>query len=288
MTGEHPSERNQCCKTAFLLILLVLSRAAFAEPVTDRVRAAIAAASPESHTELRADGGIEVTGPNGKMTMYTDNVQKECDRYPDQCDDTIKRFVSALASVNEKSSFALIESNVFPVVRSRAMLKTLSELMHQEPGKTPISRTFTSDSVVLYAIDSPKAIRFAVGNDLKRQWLSEERLQAIAVTDVKRLDPVKISVLPHSNGLVAAITQDTYATSRLFDPTFVQELERAVGGPIVVAVPTRDWIVAANAGDAAAVAKLKDLAARVFRGEAYAVTPKLVKWDGKAWQESPE
>jgi hypothetical protein len=189
-----------------LVVLLTVSCGAFAEPVTDRVRAAIAAASPESHTELRSDGGIEVTGPNGKMTMYTDNVQTVCDRYLDQCDDTIKRFVAALTSVKESSSFALTESNVFPVIRSGAMLKNLSELTHQGPGKTPISRSFTSDSVVLYAIDSPKAIRFAAGKDLERQGLSEERLQAIAVANVKRLDPVKITVLPNSNGLVAAIT----------------------------------------------------------------------------------
>ena len=31
----------------------------------------------------------------------------------------------------------------------------------------------------------------------------------------------------------------------------------------------------------------RDLAARVFRREAYAVTPKLVKWNGKSWQEVP-
>lgn len=285
----HMYSHEQCCKAACLLILLMLSRSAFAEPVTDRVRAAIAAASPESRTELHADGGIEVTGPSGKMTMYTDNVQKECDQYPPaQCDDIIKRFVSAITSVNEGSRFALTESNLYPVIRSDGLLKNLRELMHQEPEKTPISRSFTSDSVVLYAIDSPKAIRFATGKDLERQGLSEERLQAIAAANVKRLDPVKISVLPNSNGLVAAITQDTYATSRLFDPAFVQELEHAVGGPVVVAVPTRDWIVAANAGDAAALTKLKDLAARVFRGEAYSVSPKLVRWDGKTWQELPQ
>ncbi len=291
LSAFHPPRKNlglmRDDRAAFLLILLALSRSAFAEPVTDRVRAAIATASPGSHTELSSDGGIEVTGPNGKMTIYTDNVQKECDRYPDQCDDTIRRFVSALTSVNESSSFALTESKVFPVIRSDAMLKNLSELMHQDPGKIPISRSFTSDSVVLYAIDSPKAIRFATGKDLERQGLSQERLQALAAANVKRLDPVKINVLPNSNGLVAVITQDTYATSRLFDSTFIQELEHAVGGPVVVAVPTRDWIVAANAGDAAALTKLKDLAARVFRGEAYSVTPKLVKWDGKTWLEVP-
>jgi uncharacterized protein YtpQ (UPF0354 family) len=140
---------------------------------------------------------------------------------------------------------------------------------------------------VIYATDSPEAIRFATAKDLERQGLSEERLQALAAANVKRLDPVKISVLPNSNGLVAAITQDTYATGRLFDPIFVQELEHAVGGPVVVAVPTRDWIVAADGGDAAALARLKDLAARVSRGEAYSVSPKPVKCDGKTWQELP-
>lgn len=269
------------------LIVLALCSTAFAEPVTDRVRAAIAAASPGSRTELLGDGGIEVTGPTGKMTMYPDNVQKECDRYPDQCDDIIKKFVSALTSVNESSKFELTESNVYPVIRSDALLKNLRELMHQDPEKRPISRAFTSDSVVVYAIDSPKAIRFATAKDLERQGLSEERLQAIAVANVKRLDPVKISALPNSNGLVAAISQDTYATSRLFDATFVRELEHAVGGPVVVAVPTRDWIVAANAGDSAALTRLKDLAARIFRGEAYSVSPRLVRWDGKTWQELP-
>jgi hypothetical protein len=73
------------------------------------------------------------------------------------------------------------------------LLQNLRELNHQEPEKVPISRPFTSDSTVLYAIDSSKAMRFATGKDLARQGLSEERLQAIAVANASRLKPVKIS-----------------------------------------------------------------------------------------------
>jgi hypothetical protein len=53
-----------------------------------------------------------------------------------QCDDIIKRFVSAITSVNEGSRFALTESNVYPVIRSDGLLKNLRELMHQEPEKS--------------------------------------------------------------------------------------------------------------------------------------------------------
>ena len=109
----------------------------------------------------------------------------------------------------------------------------------------------------------------------------------MALANVKRLSPANISVLPNSDGLIAAITQDGYGTSRLLDPSFAQSLEHVAGGPVVVAVPTRDWILAARAGDPVALTKLKDMAARVFRGEPYHVTARLVRWDGTAWRELP-
>ena len=274
-------------KTARLLVLLAMSGTACADEITDRVRAAMTAAAPELHTKLLADGGIEVSGPNGQMTMYTDNVRQQCSGYPDLCDDQIKTYVSAIATLVKEgaSSLTLSESNVYPVIRSGAALNGLSEAMHKAPEKTPIARAFTSDSVVLYAIDSPKAIRFATPKDLEHQGLTQERLETLAVANARRLDPVKISTF--EEGVFAVVTKDGYATSRLFDPGFPEALERAAGGPVVVAVPTRDWIIAAKAGDAPTLARLKDLAGRMFRGEAYAVTPKLVTWDGKNWQEVP-
>jgi uncharacterized protein YtpQ (UPF0354 family) len=128
-------------------------------------------------------------------SLYTQtNVQKECEQHADQCSDTIQKFVSAaISAATETPDLTLSESNVYPVIRSIGLLQNLRELNHQEPEKVPISRPFTSDSTVLYAIDSSKAMRFATGKDLARQGLSEERLQAIAVANASRLKPVKIS-----------------------------------------------------------------------------------------------
>jgi uncharacterized protein YtpQ (UPF0354 family) len=275
-------------KTALLFLVLGLTQAVFAATVAERLRDAIAHTAPQLQPKLHGDGGIEIHGPNGTGTVYADNVEKVCEQHADQCEDAIQKFAGTIAAaVTEAPSIVPTDSNIYPVIRSADSLRSLENANHHAPDMTPISHPFTADSVVLYAVDSSMAMRFAVGEDLKKRGFSQERLQAMAAANAARLAPPKVSVLPNSNGLIAAIAQDGYGTSRLFDTNFVQTLEHAAGGPVVVAVPTRDWVLAAKADDAQAVARLRDLAGKIFRGESYAVTPGLVRWDGKAWQPLP-
>jgi uncharacterized protein YtpQ (UPF0354 family) len=255
---------------------------ALAGGISERLRDAIAAAAPNLHPEAHDDGSIHLKGSHGDSTVYADNVQAFCGAHPEGCDEAIRRFAMVVASmVNNDQVVALTTSNVYPVVRSAGMLKDLAN--HLDAKKLPISRPFTGDSAVLYAVDSPKAIRYANAEDLETHGLSEDRLQVIATANATHLEPAKMSVL--RDGLFAAITQDGYGTSRLFDPQFVQALERKAGGSVVVAAPTRDWILMARADDSTAVLKLRDLAKKVFRGESYSVSPALLRWNGKAWDE---
>lgn len=279
-----------CAKAAALLFFSVsLAQAAAPATVPERLRDAIAHIAPQLRPELHKDGGIEIHGgPKSAGTVYADNVEKACAQQPDHCDEAIQRFATSITSaITETGDVAPTGSNVFPVVRSAGLMRSMSEAAHGDPEKSLVSQAFTADSVVLYAIDTPNAMRFASAQDLKKQGISAERLQAMAVANIGRLAPVKVNAMPDSNGLVAMIAQDGYATSRLFGPEFIKELEQAAGGPVVVAVPTRDWILAVKADDTAAVHKLRDVAARIVRGEPYSVTADLVRWDGKTWQPVP-
>lgn len=281
--------RMSCARIALPALLLALADPVFAATIVERLRDAFARTAPQLRPELHGDDGVVLHMPKGgTVTVYADAVEAECSHNADQCDQAIDKFSATTASVvTQERDVALTESNVYPVVRSAQMLNSLGDPSRLGPDKGAISRPFSTDSIVLYAVDSPNALRFAVGMDLKKQGLSEERLQAIAKANVGRLPPVKVSVMPNSNGLVAALTQDGYGTSRLFDVNFVQLLERTAGGPVIVAVPTRDWILAVKADDPAAVARLRDVAGRIFRGERYAVTADLIRWDGNAWQVVP-
>jgi uncharacterized protein YtpQ (UPF0354 family) len=273
--------RWTCAKVATaLLLLLGFTQAVTAATIPERVRDAIAKIAPELHPELHMNGGIEIhSAPGGGGTVYADNVEKECAQQPEQCDNAIQEFATRItSSLTEVKDLVPAETNVFPVVRAAQLTRSIPDAL---------SQPFTSDSVVLYAIDTPSAMRFASGSDLKKQGIALERLQAMAMANVAHLKPVEVSVMPNSNGLVAMIVRDGYATSRLFDPEFLKMLEKTAGGPVVVAVPTRDWILAVKAGDAAAVQKLRGIAARIFHGEPYSVTADLIRWDGKVWQPVP-
>jgi len=88
-------------------------------------------------------------------------------------------------------------------------------------------------------------------------------------------------------GLWAGIAHDGYGTSRLFDPKLWEALEAQAGGPVAVALPTRDWLLAARLDDAQAIARLRTIAARIVAGEPTAVTAALVRRDGESWIEVP-
>jgi len=77
------------------------------------------------------------------------------------------------------------------------------------------------------------------------------------------------------------------ATSRLFDSKFWDALETKAGGPAAVALPTRDWLLAARLDDPEATARLRTVAARIVAGEPTAVTSALVRRNGQSWTEVP-
>jgi uncharacterized protein YtpQ (UPF0354 family) len=122
-------------------------------------------------------------------------------------------------------------------------------------------------------------------SDLKHSGLTIEDLDRIALAHVARLAPPKLEQMRGAPWLWASISNDGYGTSRLFDPKFWDTLETRAGGPVAVALPTRDWLLAARLDDPTAIAQLRGVAARIVAGEPTAVTSALVRRDGQSWVE---
>jgi uncharacterized protein YtpQ (UPF0354 family) len=139
----------------------------------------------------------------------------------------------------------------------------------------------------LYAIDTPRAVRFVNASDLEHSGLTVDALDKIALSHVSRLAPIKIEPMREARGLWVGIARDGYGTSRLFDSKFWDTLETQAGGPVAVALPTRDWLLAARLDDPQAIARLRAVVARVVAGEPTAVTSALVRRSGQSWTEVP-
>jgi len=278
MTG-----RSLVCLLAFALH----EGPAFADSLTNRVTAAFNQEDPKLQAIVKSDDEIHLTTPMGPITVFLDRVRGECERRPEGCEAAIKQLVnSTTVTVASSDSTKFDPENVYPVVRPasglRAMQTTVADIV-----RLFVSRPYISGAVVLYAIDTPRALRFANTSDLEHSGLTVDALDHIARSHVSRLAPIRFKQTHDMPGLWAGIASDGYGTSRLFDPKFWDTLEAQAGGPVAMALPTRDWLLAARLDDPEAIARLRTVAARIVAGEPTAVTSALVRRDGQSWIEVP-
>jgi uncharacterized protein YtpQ (UPF0354 family) len=259
---------------------------ASADSLTDRVAAAFNHESPKLHATVKSDDEIQLTTSIGQLRVFLDRVRGECQKRPEDCDATIKNLVtSTAATVDLPDATKFNPDNVYPVVRPENSLRAMQATIGDDVTRAFVARPYISGAVLLYAIDTPKAIRFVNARDLEQAGLTVEALDRIALAHVSRLSPVKFQKMDEAPGLWVGISNDGYGTSRLFDPKFWDRLEALAGGPVAVALPTRDWLLAARLDNPEAISRLRTIAARIVAGEPTAVTFALVRRDGPSWSE---
>ena len=273
-------------RNIYLLALALHGIPAFADSLTDRVLAAFNQQDPKLQATAKSDDEIHLTTSIGPLTVYLDRVRGECRKRPDDCGATVAQLVTAtLATSSSPDSMKFDPEQLYPVVRPLTGLQAMQATIGGDITRLFVSRPYISGAVLLYAIDTPTAVRFVNASDLKHSGLTIEDLDRIALAHVARLAPPKLEQMRGAPGLWASISNDGYGTSRLFDPKFWDTLETRAGGPVAVALPTRDWLLAARLDDPTAIAQLRGVAARIVAGEPTAVTSALVRRDGQSWVE---
>jgi uncharacterized protein YtpQ (UPF0354 family) len=270
------------------LALALRGVCAFADSFTDRITAAFNQKNPQLQATAKADNEIHLTTPIGPITVFLDRVRGECQKRPETCDAAVEHLVTATTETSASAeAMKLNTGNIYPVVRPTNTLQAMQATIGAEAARMFVSRPFISGAVLVYAIDAPRAIRFVNASDLEHSGLTLDALDKIALSHVSRLAPLTFSQMNGAPGLWAGIASDGYGTSRLFDPKFWDTLEAQAGGPVAVALPTRDWLLAARLDNPQAIAKLRTVAARIVAGEPTAVTSALVRRDGQSWIEVP-
>lgn len=269
-----------------LLAVALNTAPVFADSLTDRVAAAFNQEDSKLQATIKSDNEIHLTTPIGPITVFLDRVRGECQKRPDGCDAAIKQLISATTATTASSdTMKFVPENIYPVVRPVGALQAMQATTGTDVAKMFVSRPYISGAVLLYAIDTPRAVRFVNASDLEHAGLTIDTLDKLALSHVSRLPPLRFEQMGGARGLWAGIASDGYGTSRLFDPKFWNVLEAQAGGPVAVALPTRDWLLAARLDDPQAIAELRRVAARIVAGEPTAVTSALVRRDGQSWIE---
>jgi uncharacterized protein YtpQ (UPF0354 family) len=266
--------------------LLAWAPSVLADGFTEKVATAFRKNAPDLKLAIREDNELQVEGSTGPLTLYLDNIRASCASDPQNCDTELESFVERAAFIarSDKEGRAFVPEKVFVVLRSAGFGKRAGEQFASDEKKQPVVRPFVTGIELLYVIDTPKAFRFVNRADLDVAGLSVERLHEIATRNVRALRPPEYGPAPNAPDILFMPADDGLGTSRVLDSALWDRIEKAVGGAVVVCAPTRDWILFVRRENRDAIERLRDLAKRIVRGEAYPVSPVLFYRQNGSWQ----
>lgn len=241
--------------------------------------------SPEAFTALvlarlreRVPGGEIVPGgamelivratPEGEQRVFLDNAYRMVCQVPQAERETVlERFLQAYAEA--AAGLERSAERVVPMVKAEAwleQLRTSMQAMRSDADSEVQDNVYESlggGLVVVYAIDMPSNIAYLSPQELDEFGIAREALRAHAVRNLRGFLP---RIETHRGPQLTMLTADgNYEPSLLlFDDVWAREAEH-MRGPPAVAVPGHDLLVFCDSADAAAVAQLRALAARMHR-----------------------
>jgi hypothetical protein len=168
-------------------------------------------------------------------------------------------------------------SVVLPVLKQRAAFENV-------PEAQTLLVPFTDSLVWAFVVDNPTTMRFVTADMVPKLGREANELMrgAGALLDERSRDA---QVVPGPSAGSYCVKQvDDYTAPRIGSTTVRTRLEQAVGGPPVFAVPTRNLLCAVR-GDHASDMRSLQAWAGSLQNERYALTGKLVRFDGATYSE---
>lgn len=237
-----------------------------------------------------SDLELKVTSADGRAsTSFLNNAYDTYKQAPKSKADVIQRFVTAgLETVNSLRE-GVDRTRIVPVIKHRAWLvETCQAMLSRGAKEIPehVYEDFSPDLIVLYAEDSPKNIRYLVTKDLEVAKIDRAELRKLACENLSRLLP---KIKHHgTNGLYMLTAGGDYEASLLLLDSVWNGGQMDVTGDLVVAIPTRDLLLATGSRNPQGIEKMKQMADEAFGRFAYRLTRKLLVYRNGSFSEFNE
>ncbi|MBX7258388.1 MAG: DUF1444 family protein [Candidatus Hydrogenedentes bacterium] len=254
---------------------------------TQECAKAFAEAGPQWTVLIERDLVLSIKGADDQESRsFLDNLYETCRQHPHLEQDAIDQFVVGTLETLAKKSDGTDRTCIVPVIKDRAWLEEMRRGL-RERGATdvpdPVHEDFSRELVIVYAIDMENSIAFLTPGALEEAKVSREELRVLAASNLKRLLP-KIE-RAGSNGLYMFMAGGTYEASLLLLDTIWAGIQAEVQGDVVVAIPTRDVLVATGSENAPGMSKLREIAQEAWQTGPYRLTPQLFVYRDGTFQE---
>ena len=271
----------------FALLATVTARAADAPlstiEFTRTFARTLSDAAPTYKVRPSRELQVVVTDPKGnEETIFLYDAYEEYRTSPNDAEKIMrKRFLSVVATGDEV--FKLDRSRIVPVVKPRSWLQDVKEAAKAKGAPEPAEMVYddlNDQLIAVYAEDTPNTLRYVVPEQLEEIHLPREELRTLAAANLQKiLGRVDLRPSP----LVQIVKADgNYEACLIAVPEFWTGGRIHVDGEIVVAIPARDHLLITGSKNAAGLAKMREVAARVAQESPQRLTDTLFVYrDGR-------
>lgn len=175
------------------------------------------------------------------------------------------------------------QSLIVPLVKGIDQFSSEEAALQLSADDSPVMRPFTSDLVILYAIDRPSHFEFVAMREIKARQLSVEELHDLAVSNLpSRVSQVEVHDLGGGmHGLSAGGNLE--ASLLLVDSLWDQLAARLPGEPLA-AVPARDLLFTIGSGQPDAMELISSRARIALAEKRYAISQSVLVRRVGRWQ----
>lgn len=197
--------------------------------------------------------------------------------------------VEAYASATVKSLDVVAPNldNIVPVIKDERYVREVSAALIADMGAEPdqglYAAPYSEGLVILYAVDTPRAIQYLSRKDFRALSLPEPELRASAVANLTRLLPEL--TLHHHEDLYMFTAGGSYESSLLLLDAVWNRLAERIRGRMVVGIPSRDVLLVADSANRDALQRLGDTVREIHATGAYSLTPDLYERVDGGWRK---
>jgi uncharacterized protein YtpQ (UPF0354 family) len=239
----------------------------FAEEVAESLRNKI----PGSVVEIVNRGELKLTKPNASpSSIYLDNLQTNCLQNWRNRKRIIDDFLNGLLELDPE---ALLPKNIIPTIKDKNWIQEVKAYV--KPGDKPtdelfVSEIYNDELLIVYAVDSPKSIRYLQPKDLLEVNLHGETLRTFAI---KNLQSVLPAIQMHGQSPCFSLSAgNMFEASLLLMDRVWDKKELGIEGEIVIAIPSRETLLVADTKFPESVEKMKATALEISKSAAYRLT----------------
>jgi uncharacterized protein YtpQ (UPF0354 family) len=245
---------------------------------TEQVIRVIGERAPEVKVEVLRPLQLKLRTPAGAShDMFLDNAFTQAQKAPDSCRLVIRNYVISALEVFQAADKPIDRERIVPVIKDRAYVEEVRTAMRERnptaDGPELVYEEYNEQLLILYAEDSSQNIRYLTPANLQELGLDMPGLRTLAIRNLPdAVPPVKVE---EANGVCMIIAGGDYEASLILWDELWEGGRLPIEGEIVVAIPSRDLLLATSRGNAHAVALMRQLAQKVASEAAYRLTPLL-------------